>query len=271
MRYSLATTIVLSLPGIFGGMVHAEDGSFNSNGVKIRFISEGKGEAVVLLHGLTGRAESWGKNPVRNAKMMPELAKNYRVIALDCRGHGQSDKPHDPKKYGREMIEDVVRLLDHLKIKKAHVVGYSMGAWVAGTLLVTHPDRLLSATLGGGGPWFEPSKEFVASTDALIDALEKGKIQSPFFQGQDQAALAAVLRGATQTPVTEEQLKVNKVPTLVANGSKDGDAARRKQLQRLASLLGAEFKVIEGADHLGTETSPEFLETVLAFIKKHIQ
>jgi pimeloyl-ACP methyl ester carboxylesterase len=269
MRHLLATTIALSLLGIFGGNVKAEDGSFASNGAKIRFISEGKGEAVVLLHGLTGSAESWGQNPERTAKTMSELAKSYRVIALDCRGHGQSEKPHDPKKYGQEMVEDVVRLLDHLKIQKAHVVGSSMGAWIAGTLLVTHPDRLLSVTLVGGGPWFEPSKEFVASTDALIKGLEQGRIQSPFFKGQDQEALAALLRAVQETPVTEAQLKANKVPALVMYGSKDGDETDQKRLQRIAALLGADVKVIEGADHLGAETSPVFLETVQTFIKKH--
>src|SRR5262245_23399427 len=202
---------------------------------------------------------------------MPELAKSYRVIALDCRGHGQSEKPHEPKKYGAEMVQDVVRLLDHLKIKKAHVIGSSMGAWIAGTLLVTHPDRLQSVTLVGGGPWFEPSKEFVASTNALILGLELGVIQSPSFKDQDQKALAALLRGVQETPVTEAQLKANKVPALVMYGSKDGDEASQKRLQRIATLLGADVEVIEGADHMGTETSPMFLETVRGFIKKHQQ
>jgi pimeloyl-ACP methyl ester carboxylesterase len=269
MGYPLAVTIALSFHACFGGLARAEERFFDSNGVKIRFVIAGEGEAVVLLHGLTGRAESWGQNRERTAKTMPELAKSYRVIALDCRGHGQSEKPHDPKKYGREMVEDVVRLLDHLKIKKVHVVGSSMGAWIAGTLLVTHPDRLLSVTLVGGGPWFEPSKEFVASTALLIQGLEQGSIQSPFFRGQDQKALAALLRGVQETRVTEAQLKANKIPALVVYGSKDGDEADRKQLLRMATLLGADAKVIEGADHLGTETSPVFLETVLAFIKKH--
>src|SRR5208282_1322320 len=80
------------------------------------------------------------------------LAKGHRVIAYDSRGHGKSGKPHDPKAYGVQMIEDPVRLLDHLKIKKAHVIGYSMGAMIAAKLLAAHPDRLLTVTLGGAGP-----------------------------------------------------------------------------------------------------------------------
>jgi len=96
-----------------------------------------------------------------------------------------------------QALHQVVRLLDHLKIKKAHVVGSSMGAWVAGTLLVTHPDRLLSVTLIGGGPWFEPSKEFVASTDALIKGLEQSRIQSnarPRRNTRDSESLGCAAR-----------------------------------------------------------------------------
>jgi pimeloyl-ACP methyl ester carboxylesterase len=81
-----------------------------------------------------------------------ELAKQYRVIALECRGDGESDKPHDPGKYSKQHAEDVVRLLDHLKIQKAHIVGYSMGTIIAGWLMVSHPDRILSAVCGGRGP-----------------------------------------------------------------------------------------------------------------------
>ena len=60
------------------------------------------------------------------------LKKDYKVIALDLRGCGGSGKPHDPKAYGIEMVNDVVRLLDHLKIDKAHIVGYSMSAKTPG-------------------------------------------------------------------------------------------------------------------------------------------
>jgi pimeloyl-ACP methyl ester carboxylesterase len=271
MCYPVAATIALPILVGFGGIAQAEEGYFDSNGVKIRFLTEGKGEAVVLLHGLTGRAESWGQNPERTSSLFTELVKSYRVIALDCRGHGKSDKPHDSKRYGHEMVDDVVRLLDHLQIKKAHVVGTSMGAWMAGTLLVTNADRLLSVTLLGGGPWFEPSKAYLAETNQFIQGLERGKIQLPFIKDQDQKALAALLRGVQETTVTEAQLKANKVPVLVVYGSKDGDEAGQKRLQRIATLLRGEVLVIEGADHMGTESLPVFIDRVLAFIKKHEQ
>src|SRR2546423_10416220 len=110
--------------------LRAEDHFFDSNGVKIHYIVEGKGEPVVLIHGFTADIDkNWrtgfaiGPDNQRRGPMIIEaLSRNYRVIALDNRGHGKSDKPHDVKQYGNEMVEDVVRLLDHLKIGKAHVV-----------------------------------------------------------------------------------------------------------------------------------------------------
>ena len=71
------------------------------------------------------------------------------MIALDCRGHGKSGRPDNPTAYGAEMGRDVVRLLDHLKIQRAHIVGFSMGAFIAGHLLTTDADRFLSATFVG--------------------------------------------------------------------------------------------------------------------------
>jgi pimeloyl-ACP methyl ester carboxylesterase len=94
-------------------IARAEDRFFESNGVKIRYTVTGQGEPVVLIHGFTANIETqWALPGVIKA-----LAADYQVIALDNRGHGKSDKPHDAKKYGAEMVEDAVRLLDHLKIK----------------------------------------------------------------------------------------------------------------------------------------------------------
>src|SRR5262249_49466029 len=93
------------------------DGNFTaSDGVKIHYLEAGKatasGAPVVLVHGYTGSAQgNWFANGVAEA-----LAKRHWVVAIDCRGHGQSDKPHDPQKYGPQMARDVIELMDHLKI-----------------------------------------------------------------------------------------------------------------------------------------------------------
>src|SRR5205085_6565387 len=138
----------------------------DANGVKLRYQIEGQGEPVLLIHGFTANIEiQWGLPGIIAA-----LSKDHQVICYDCRGHGRSGKPHDPKQYGMEMVEDAIRVLDHLKIQKAHVVGYSMGAMITCKLLVTHPDRLLSATLGGaGGLQVGGDLRFI---DALSDSLD---------------------------------------------------------------------------------------------------
>lgn len=119
--------------------------TFDSNGVEIAFYDEGRGDPVVVLHGFAADAE-----------YMKGLSKSlveadYRVITIDQRGHGRSGKPHKADAYGVEMADDVVRLLDHLRRPKAHVVGYSMGGCIVNNLRDRHPNRLYTVTIGGAG------------------------------------------------------------------------------------------------------------------------
>src|SRR5881409_3760238 len=126
-----------------GGEDRPQDRFLNSNDIRIRYVDEGDGPAVVLVHGYLGNIERhWIKS-----RVFADLVKDHRVVALDCQGHGKSDKPARPDAYGAEMGEDIVRHLDHLHIARAHIVGFSMGAIIAGHLLTTDPDRFLSATL----------------------------------------------------------------------------------------------------------------------------
>jgi pimeloyl-ACP methyl ester carboxylesterase len=271
----------------------ANEKSFDSNGVKIAYLDEGKGEVVVLLHGFTLSAtDMWVNSPFTKTQFLPSLVKNYRVIAPDLRGHGQSDKPHDSKKYGTEMAEDVFRLLDHLKVEKAHVVGYSMGAWVAGNLLVAHPDRLLSATFGGSGPLHLPSKTFTEMFAATAESLEKDKGLGPLLTveaeqtgspkptpeqlavinklalaGKDQKALAAVLRGMKAMEVTADQLKAATVPAQFVYGRLEGQANVNLMIGAQKALPKAEAIVIDKHDHFSTVGSPEFQSAVRKFIE----
>src|SRR3954453_5722440 len=126
--------LALGVLGLVAGAGSPEDQFFDSAGVRIRYIEEGQGEPVVLVHGYTSDAEAqWARTGVIQA-----LAAQYRVIAMDLRGHGGSGKPHDPAQYGPEMSLDIVRLLDHLGIRRAHIVGYSMGAHIVAQL--DHPS-----------------------------------------------------------------------------------------------------------------------------------
>ena len=119
--------------------------SFDSHGVKIAYAVRGQGTPVVLIHGwLSSGWINWDLPGTSDL-----LAKDHQVITLDMPAHGLSDKPAASEAYGPELVEHVVRLMDHLKIKKAHVVGYSMGGIITAKLLAKHPDRVLSGVLGG--------------------------------------------------------------------------------------------------------------------------
>ena len=95
---------------------------------------------------------------------------------MDLRGHGKSGKPHEVAQYGAEMAADVIRLLDHLKVPKAHLVGYSMGAIVAGKVAATHPDRVLSVVYGGQAPILTKKvKTDAREIDVFAKAVEEDK------------------------------------------------------------------------------------------------
>jgi pimeloyl-ACP methyl ester carboxylesterase len=264
----------------------AQDKYFDSAGVKIRYTEQGQGEPVLLIHGFGANLDMQWDLP----GLIKALAKDYRVIAFDCRGHGRSAKPHDAKQYGREMVEDAVRLLDHLKIKKAHAVGYSMGAMITAKLLVMHPDRLLTATLGGAGPVRKEDSrpKFV---EVLSDSLEQGKGITPlidiltpkgkpkpsedqiktinqFFMAiNDNKALAAVVRGWMDLAVTDAELQANRVPTLAVIGELDPLKTGVDDLR--GRLANAKTVVIADADHMTAFTRPEFLDSLKTFLEKH--
>jgi pimeloyl-ACP methyl ester carboxylesterase len=273
---------LLAVPGLVRA---AEENFFDSNGVKIHYLVEGQGEPVLLIHGFTSSIQGqWAVPGVLKA-----LAQDYRVIALDNRGHGQSDKPHDPKQYGPEMVEDAVRLLDHLRIDKAHVVGYSMGGTIACKLLVTHPDRLLSVTLGGSGGL--RAGAVPRRFDELADSLEQGKGFGPLVEAltpagrprpteeqmkqinlrlgssNDTKALAAVIRGMKELGVTDDRLKSNRVPTLALIGEIDPLKAGVDDLK--ARLPDLRVVVIGGADHITAFARPVFIKELKGFLGEH--
>lgn len=283
-RFGLALFCgLLLLPGAG----RAEESSFDSNGVKIHYYVEGEGEPVLLIHGFAANAQiQWGVPGI-----IKGLAKDHRVIALDVRGHGKSDKPTEVKQYGTEMVEDAVRLLDHLKIKKAHVVGYSMGAVITGKLLASHPDRLLSATLGGAGAIPEGVK-LPPFIDKLAESLEQGKGIGPLLValtppgkrrpsevelqalnrlivGDRGKVLAAVVRSWKTLAVPKEQLKANKIPVLALIGEMD---PLKESVDILKDLLSnMKIEVIDGTDHMTAFASPKFLRSLRRFLEKHHQ
>jgi pimeloyl-ACP methyl ester carboxylesterase len=266
--------------------VGAKNQFFDSKGVKIRYVMEGNpdGEPVVLIHGLAGNVEmQWAA--VRQA-----LGKEYKIIALDLRGHGFSGKPHEAKQYGPEMVEDVVRLLDHLKIKKAHVVGYSLGGAVALHFAARHPERTLSATLGGMGVPHPPGGDKML-TD-LADSLDKGDAGEGFkpllvllhakddkvrmettnfflMRTNDPKAMGALVRSLLDkdAALTDDQIKAIKVPMLAIVGDKDPFKGGVDELKKL--LPAVRVIVLENATHLDAFGRKEFSDSLKEFLAKH--
>src|SRR3954467_9777708 len=157
---------------------------FDSDGVRIAYIdvapTSGAGNPVLLIHGFgSNHAVNWANT--MGVKTLTHAG--YRAIALDNRGHGQSEKLYDPDAYAPAVMEeDARRLLDHLGIDPDDVMGYSMGARIAATLALNHPERGRSLLLGGLGihlvegeglpPGFADAME-AASLDELTDPTER--------------------------------------------------------------------------------------------------
>lgn len=257
---------------------------FDSDGAKIHYTVEGDGEPVILVHGFIANADLNWRSPGFNKA----LSKEYKVIALDNRGHGLSDKPHDPGAYGEQMVKDIVNLMDHLAIDKAHVVGYSMGGFITLKLLTMYPDRLLSASPCGMG-WAEINEENRATIDRIATSLEEGKGFGPLFERlnlkmeqpgmvggmfnrllsriNDTDALAAAMRGMEQLVVTEDMLRNNQVPTLTVVGSIDplGDTAARHH----EIMQNHELVLLEGADHISAMRHADYIPALLNFLRAH--
>lgn len=261
---------------------------FDSNGVHIHYVEQGGGEPIVLVHGSRTTHRYWIVS-----RVMPDLARDYRAIALDLRGTGKSDKPRDPQAYGREMGRDVIRLLDHLGIQRAHIVGYSMGAHITAQLLSSHPERFITATLGAAAGLFqwdteraariaqqaaETERECVsrsqiyrlAATDAPKpdeDEIKRRSARCMANPAIDRFAWAARMRSFGELAVTPAQVRAISVPVMGVVGSLDDYRQDFDALQRLRP--GMRVVVIEGATHGGRRGAirrPEFVSAIREFI-----
>jgi len=246
--------VLLSLVMTVGINATPVENSFDSDGVRIRYVTEGEGSAVLLIHGFTWNLEGdW----VDTGVFAGLVTAGYRVIAFDLRGHGKSEWPMLPENYGLEMVEDARRLLDHLEIEQAHVVGYSMGGIIAASLGGIHPNRVYSLTIGGKGFPFrvqEPLSEEQAAR-AFVEWNVPGKL-SP-------KAIAAMSATYNDLAPDESMLLELDVPTQVVVGI-DDSKERGKALADM--IVGARFVVVPG-DHEEASGTPEFYSAVLAFLE----
>lgn len=244
--------------------------SFDSDGVRIAYLDEGEGDPVLLIHGF---ASNVAANWVDPRWVRTLTASGRRVIAIDNRGHGQSEKLYDPEAYGApQMAEDARRLLDHLGVERADVLGYSMGARIAAFLTFAHPERVRSVVFGGLGSHMVRG---MVGSGPLAKALEAPRLEDVtnetarsfrLFAEQtksDLKALAACMRGPREKVLPEELAKIT-VPALVAVGSKDVIGGSGAALAEL--IPGAQFLEITGRDHMKAVGDSRFKTGVLDFL-----
>lgn len=279
---ALARLIVAVLWTLAGGAA-AQDRFFDAGGVRIRYVDRGAGAPVVLIHGFTANIErSWIDTGV-----LPDLARDYRVIAFDLRGHGKSDKPHDARAYDG-LAADVIALLDHLGIERAHLVGYSLGGIIAAKLLTTHPKRFLTAVLGAAAYRRARSERSDREAEAAAHEIEAGiyralvvstaptdeppptedKIRrrsAEIASYSDLAAHAALMRARRALLVADAEIAAVRVPALAVVGAADPALPRVKAMQAVWPAL--EIEVVPGAAHptvhpRGLPRHPEFLAAI---------
>ena len=140
-----------------------------NQGVRIYYHVEGEGPPLVLQHGLTQTLEDW-----RDFGYSDALRNDYQLILIDARGHGNSDKPHEPEAYsGKIMVEDVAAVLDDMNVSKAHYWGFSMGGGIGFNIAKYAPERFNALILGGVSPYLGRT-EMAEFLDQLSQVLEAG-------------------------------------------------------------------------------------------------
>lgn len=265
----------------------AQDRFFDSGGVRIRYFDVGAGTPVLLVHGFTASIEpAWIETGI-----LPDLARDHRVIAFDLRGHGKSGKPHDPAAY-EEIGTDVLRLMDHLEVRQAHAVGYSLGGIILLKLLTTHPSRFLSAVLGGAAYRRSQSERSDRAADEAAREIETGayrallvstaptdepplgddfirKRSEEIARKNDVLAHAALMRARRALVVTDAEIAKVRLPAIAVVGAADPALPRVKAMQAVWPAL--ELQVVPGAAHptvhpRGLPRRAEFREA----IRRHI-
>jgi pimeloyl-ACP methyl ester carboxylesterase len=258
--------------------------TFDANGVTIHYTDEGSGPPVVLMHGFGVQGDiNW-----RWGGFIARLRRDFRVINMDVRGHGLSGKPRRPEDYGVELAHDVIRLLDHLGIERAHVAGCSMGGFITLKVVDLYPDRLLSAVACCAG-WDTLNGEYRSLLNTIVQEMEQRRSFDPithwldarrraprlqcmavnFFMNwlNDVPAIVNVFRNFEGLVVEEASLRANPVPVLTMIGTKDGlyDIARRLD----EVMANHELAVFEGCDHATVLLHRRFLPTLRGHLARH--
>jgi len=249
--------------------------TLDRDGTTIHYEVHGEGRPVVLVHGLCvtfrGNFGAYG--------WVPTLVEaGFQVVGMDCRGHGKSGKHYDPSAYGvGPSTADILAVVEHLRLDRPALVGYSLGSLYALHLAHAHPDAWSAIALcatGDGLVGGEPSVDTVRRD--LVDALDRDEEPSDLpphiaiywtFATKvsgDIRALRALARGSYPTVTREEAARV-KAPTLVVGGEKDLVLGAGHELA--ASVPGARHLVVPGMDHFSLAIDPTAQRAIADFLR----
>lgn len=244
--------------------------AFDSDGLDLVYIDEGEGEPILLVHGFASNMEV---NWIGTGWVQALTRAGRRVIAFDNRGHGKSGKVYDPGFYTvPAMAADARRLLDHLGVPRADVMGYSMGARIGAVLALESPERVRSLILGGVGENLLRGAGHSEAIAAALEAPSAAAVMGPMplmFRtfaertGGDLLALAACMR-SPRTVLTAADLEKLAMPVLFAVGSADEVAGPPEAVARL--MPDAKVLTIPGRDHNRAVGDRVYKEGVLAFL-----
>ena len=248
--------------------------TFESSGLTIAFDdipASGPTRPMILVHGFTSNQQENWQRLGRNGALE---RKRIRTIALDLRGHGESAKPHDPAAYGREnMAGDVLALMDHLDVPRAHIIGFSLGSRVALAAALKAPDRFATLTLGGVGDKLFERREMVGNPMAeAMEADDPETIKEPMLksfrqfaddQKEDRLALAALTR-ANDPVYTKADVEKLPAPVLASAGARDELAGDPHALA--AAFPDGRGVVVPGVDHFSIIGHALFKASVFDFL-----
>jgi pimeloyl-ACP methyl ester carboxylesterase len=254
------------------------------NGIKLNYESHGSGTPLVFIHGLGSCLDDW-------EHQIAHFAKSYRVITLDLRGHGRSDKPD--ARYSMQLFaSDIAVLLNSLRLEAAHIVGLSLGGGVAFQLALDSPEIVRTLTVVNSGPemilrtfkekyaiWLRFAiintlglqKLGAIIADRLFprpeDAPEKRKFLERYAHNEAKpykAALRAFIGWSVKA-----QLGTLRVPTLIMSADQDYTPVSFKE-EYTAKIPGAMLKVIPDAHHGAPAERPEAFNALLGeFLAEH--
>lgn len=251
----------------------------DNDGVRIYYEVEGDGPPLVLLSGFTGRLHDWRRQDIAVAQALRE---EYRLILMDQRGLGQSDKPHEAAAYALETrVRDVTAVLDTEAIARAHVWGYSRGGVVGLGLGVHAPERCRALIVGGVDPWYVNDR---AGSLRVAAELRRGTMADHLarreacsgplppvaradFLANDPLALAAMREATADEPGLAEAVMAISVPLLLYAGEHDTAFAGARRAA--AAIPGATFVPLAGCDHAQAfQEAPAILPHVRAFLNR---